>query len=110
MPERDAPTNPPVTHVCPYCGQVSASAPPDPCPTCKMRDTPETRAATTARVGPWYLLQARNPAAPGMNFATLLSLVRRGHVTPTSVVRGPRTSRDPECRRPPRPPWLRHQD
>ncbi|HEX3355623.1 MAG TPA: hypothetical protein VHS31_01485, partial [Tepidisphaeraceae bacterium] len=46
---------------------------------------------TKARIGPWYVLQTRNPSAPGMKWATLLSLVSKGQVTPRSVVRGPTT-------------------
>ena len=42
-------------------------------------------------IGPWYVLQRRNPAAPGMRFETLLSFVRKGRVKPQSVVRGPTT-------------------
>lgn len=76
--------------VCPYCGAVNerSSAP---CPRCTMEDTPATRAATKARIGPWYILQSRNPSAPGMKWSTLLSLVNRGQVTPRSIVRGPTT-------------------
>ncbi|CAN5677196.1 hypothetical protein BH09PLA1_BH09PLA1_24080 [soil metagenome] len=54
-----------------------------------MEDTAATRQATKARIGPWYVLQARNPAAPGMKFSTLLALVGKGQVTPRSIVRGP---------------------
>ena len=80
-------------HVCPYCGAVTAvvEKPTGPCPRCNMEDTPATRAATKARIGPWYVLQTRNPSAPGMKWATLLSLVSKGQVTPRSVVRGPTT-------------------
>jgi hypothetical protein len=75
---------------CPFCGSVSersASA----CARCGMENTPEARKATKARIGPWYVLQARNPAAPGMRFETLLSFVRKGRVRARSVVRGPTT-------------------
>lgn len=90
---------PPVTgaktkkHVCPYCGAVTSviEKPTGPCPRCNMEDTPATRAATKARIGPWFVLQTRNPSAPGMKWATLLSLVSKGQVTPRSVVRGPTT-------------------
>ena len=80
-------------HVCPYCGAVTAvvEKPSGACPRCNMEDTPATRAATKARIGPWYVLQTRNPSAPGMKWATLLSLVSKGQVTPRSVVRGPTT-------------------
>src|SRR5262245_17436356 len=77
---------------CPYCGAiVSADVAGQPCPRCTMEDTPATRSATKARIGPWYVLQSRNPAAPGMKWTTLLQLVEKGQVTPRSVVRGPTT-------------------
>jgi hypothetical protein len=76
--------------VCPFCGQQK-SASSEPCPRCTMEDTPATRQATKARIGPWYVLQNRSPSAPGMKYATLLWLVNKGHVTPRSVVRGPTT-------------------
>ena len=78
-------------HVCPYCGHQYPGGP-EPCPRCTMEDTPATRQATKARIGPWYVLQSRNPAAPGMKFATLLALINRGQVTPRSIIRGPSTS------------------
>jgi hypothetical protein len=56
-----------------------------------MEDTPVTRQATKARIGPWYVLQSRNPAAPGMKYATLLALIHKGQVTARSVIRGPTT-------------------
>src|SRR5689334_11976813 len=52
-------------HVCPFCGSLNAS-PVGACPKCTMENTPATRKATKARIGPWYVLQTRNPAAPGM--------------------------------------------
>lgn len=80
----------PARHVCPYCGQQNATAL-DACPRCTMEDSPATRQATKARIGPWYVLQNRNPSAPGMKYATLLSLIRKGYITPRSVLRGPTT-------------------
>jgi len=77
-------------YVCPFCGAVRDTID-QPCSRCTMEDTPATRQATKARIGPWYVLQTRNPSAPGMRFATLLALVRKGHVTPRSIVRGPTT-------------------
>lgn len=77
-------------HVCPFCGVIRADQT-QPCPRCTMEDTNATRSATRQRIGPWFVLQARNPSAPGMKFATLLSLVKKGHVTPRSIVRGPTT-------------------
>jgi hypothetical protein len=83
--------------VCPFCGsQNPASAnsttnSTGPCPRCTMEDTAATRQATKARIGPWHVLQTRNPAAPGMRYATLLALVNKGQVTARSIVRGPTT-------------------
>lgn len=77
-------------HVCPYCGQQGTGTN-EACPRCTMEDSPATRQATKARIGPWYVLQTRNPSAPGMKYTTLLGLLRRGHITPKSVVRGPTT-------------------
>lgn len=77
-------------HICPFCGNVNTTAA-EPCPRCTMEDTPATRQATKARIGPWYVLQTRNPAAPGMRFSTLQALVNKGQVTPRSIVRGPTT-------------------
>jgi hypothetical protein len=56
-----------------------------------MEDTTATRAATKSRIGPWYVLQTRNPSAPGMKWSTLLTLIDKGQVSPRSVVRGPTT-------------------
>lgn len=80
--------------VCPFCGTTDESdggTAAGPCPRCTMENTPATRKATKERIGPWYVLQGRNPAAPGMRFETLLSFVRKGRVKPRSVVRGPTT-------------------
>lgn len=77
-------------NVCPYCGLVGPRAE-GPCARCTIEDTPQTRQATKSRIGPWYVLQNRNPAAPGMKWSTLLALVKKGQVSPRSVVRGPTT-------------------
>ncbi|MBC7784313.1 MAG: hypothetical protein H7144_10785 [Burkholderiales bacterium] len=75
-------------HVCPFCGVIRADHA-QPCPRCTMDDTANTRSATRQRIGPWFVMQARNPSAPGMKFATMLTMVKKGHVTPRSIVRGP---------------------
>jgi hypothetical protein len=77
-------------HVCPFCGSVN-DAIEGPCPRCTMENTAETRKATKSRIGPWYVLQSRNPAAPGMTHDTLLGFVRKGRVKARSIVRGPTT-------------------
>lgn len=56
-----------------------------------MQDTASTRRSTGERIGPWFVLQRKNPTAPGLRFSVLLTLARRGHVTPRSIVRGPTT-------------------
>jgi hypothetical protein len=79
---------------CPFCGSVrelDGTSDVGPCPRCAMADNPTTRKATRARIGPWFVRQVRNPAAPGMTYATLLTLVGRGQVTAYSVIRGPTT-------------------
>jgi hypothetical protein len=77
-------------HVCPFCGAVNESAE-GACPRCTMENTADTRKATKSRIGPWYVLQSRNPAAPGMRYDTLLGFVRKGRVKARSIVRGPTT-------------------
>jgi hypothetical protein len=77
-------------YVCPFCGVVN-SAGEGMCPRCSMENTPAARKATKARIGPWYVYQHRNPAAPGMKFETLLTFVRKGKVKARSIVRGPTT-------------------
>lgn len=74
--------------VCPFCGVVN-STPEGLCPRCSMENTSAARKATRARIGPWFVYQHRNPAAPGMKFETLLAFVRKGKVKPRSIVRGP---------------------
>jgi RNA polymerase subunit RPABC4/transcription elongation factor Spt4 len=76
--------------VCPYCGAIN-EAPEGQCPQCTMENTAAGRKATKARIGPWYVLQKRNPAAPGMKFETLLSFVNKGRVKAHSIIRGPTT-------------------
>lgn len=77
--------------VCPFCGQQRPAGT-TPCPACTMENTPATRAATKQRIGPWYVLQTRNPSAPGMNYETVITLISRGQITPRSVMRGPTTA------------------
>ncbi len=76
--------------VCPFCAHVRADAAGS-CPKCTMEDTATTRRSTGERIGPWFVLQRRNPTAPGLRLSVLLTLARRGHVTPKSIVRGPTT-------------------
>ena len=77
-------------HVCPFCG-TQRDSDLGACPNCSLEDSPTTRSATRSKLGPWYVLQSRNPSAPGMNFETLMVLVQKGRVTARSIVRGPTT-------------------
>ncbi|HEX8525258.1 MAG TPA: hypothetical protein VF669_23605 [Tepidisphaeraceae bacterium] len=81
-------------YVCPFCGLEGDNPEHDeltPCARCGIMDSAATRKATKQRIGPWHVRQAKNPWAPGMRWETLVSLVRRGQVTPNSIVRGPTT-------------------
>lgn len=84
---RPAPLN---RHVCPFCG-MKRDDPTAECPACGLLDSEETRGATIARVGPWFVLQPRNPSAPGMRFSVLRELLRSGQISAGSIVRGPAT-------------------
>ena len=77
-------------YVCPFCGTLSETAD-GPCSRCSMENSSASRKATKQRIGPWYVYQHRNPAAPGMKFETLLTFVQKGKVKPRTVVRGPTT-------------------
>jgi hypothetical protein len=56
-----------------------------------MDSTGATLQTTKLRIGPWFVLQSRNPAAPGMKYETLVTFVRKGRVKAQSIVRGPTT-------------------
>ncbi len=86
----DAPQAPKQRHVCPFCGTLNESAV-TPCAKCTLINTPQTRRVTRGRIGPWYVLQSRNPAAPGMKYDVLVGFIRKGQVTARSIVRGPTT-------------------
>lgn len=91
----DARTTPPdapplESVVCPFCAHVRTEGTGS-CPKCTMEDTPTTRRSTGERIGPWFVLQRKNPTAPGLRLSVLLTLARRGHVTARSIVRGPTT-------------------
>jgi hypothetical protein len=77
-------------YVCPFCGSVNDNEQ-GTCPRCTMENSAATRKATKTRIGPWYVLQTRNPAAPGMTWETLIGFIRKGRVKPRSIVRGPTT-------------------
>ena len=76
--------------LCPFCGAFNSGVG-RPCRSCGTEDTTAARAAAAKRVGPWFVLNARNPSAPGMSLPALLTMVRQGIVTHRSVIRGPAT-------------------
>ena len=96
LPERSptvdaaAPHPAAVECLCPFCGAFNTDVG-RPCRHCRTEDTTAARAAARKRVGPWFVLQSKNPAAPGMSLSALLTLIRQGMVTDRSVIRGPAT-------------------
>ncbi len=91
---RTGPTTPAgggeVECLCPFCGAFNAGVG-QPCRHCRTEDTTAARAAARKRVGPWFVLNARNPAAPGLSLTALTAMIRSGLVTDRSVIRGPAT-------------------
>jgi hypothetical protein len=77
--------------VCPFCAAARPREGVKPCPRCGLKDGPATRQSTAARLGPWYVYQDRNPAAPGMDLRTLAELIVAKKVGPEAVIRGPTT-------------------
>lgn len=75
--------------VCPFCAGNRSRQRQEKCPRCGLTDTPATRQPTSQRLGPWFYYQPRNPAAPGMNWATLCELIASSKLNRNSIVRGP---------------------
>ena len=63
--------------LCPFCGAFHGDIG-RPCRHCGTEDTTAARGAARKRVGPWFVLQTKNPAAPGMSLRSLLALIRGG--------------------------------
>jgi hypothetical protein len=81
---------PAIECLCPFCGSFNRGVG-QPCQHCRTEDTTAARAAARKRVGPWFVLQSKNLAAPGIGFVALLAMIRQGIVTDRSVIRGPAT-------------------
>jgi RNA polymerase subunit RPABC4/transcription elongation factor Spt4 len=75
--------------LCPYCGRVSVHA--KRCPYCGGYFDPLSRQATQNAMGPWFIRDEAHPFRPGCSFETIKDMVRRGRITPTTLVRGPTT-------------------
>lgn len=83
--------------VCPYCGggvPRAAGRVGDVgtrCPACKGLLDELSIHATRGHMGEWFVRDEASPFRPGCSVATLRTLIERGRVLPTSVVRGPDT-------------------
>lgn len=84
-----APAPRPQTTLCPYCGHVSASA--KACERCRGVFEPLSRQASQNAMGPWFIRDESNPFLPGFSLATLRQMVRRGRITPDTIIKGPST-------------------
>ena len=75
--------------ICPYCGasRVTSAA----CPECGGLQDQESREATAAELGPWFTRDAGRPFFPGCSLARMSRMIRTGHVTRDSIIRGPTT-------------------
>ncbi len=93
MPEGPRPQIPPAPAprgmLCPYCGCVSQD--PRRCDSCRGHFDPLSRQATQNAMGPWFVRDASSPFRPGCSFETLRELIRRGKITPETIIRGPAT-------------------
>lgn len=91
MPDDAAPPeNAPPLVVCPYCGGST----PDQarCTACHGPLDPLSRQATQNAMGPWFVRDELQPHRPGCSIETIGALIRRGKITPDSILRGPTTA------------------
>ncbi len=79
----------PKATLCAYCGSLSRDS--ARCEQCKGLLDPLSRQATQNAMGPWRLRDERSPFNPGFSFETLLQMVAKGKITPSSVIAGPST-------------------
>lgn len=75
--------------VCPYCGGIAGQE--SRCPSCRGLLDPLSRQATQNDMGPWFVRDESGPFLPGCSFQRLAAMVRRGRITPSTVLRGPTT-------------------
>lgn len=75
--------------ICPYCGHTQSNA--TRCESCKGLFEPLSRQATQNAMGPWFIRDETQPFRPGCSYETLVRLVERGKVTPSTIIRGPTT-------------------
>ena len=77
------------SHICPYCGasEVTGSS----CPDCGGLQDLESRQATAAELGPWFKRDPERPFFLGCSMGRMAWMIRTGHVTRRSIIRGPTT-------------------
>ncbi|MEC9232717.1 MAG: hypothetical protein VX403_02290 [Planctomycetota bacterium] len=75
--------------ICPYCGTSGASLPG--CAECGGLLDHQSRQATSADLGPWYVRDETRPFFPGCSLQRLGRMIRAGQVTSGSILRGPST-------------------
>lgn len=79
----------PAAALCPYCGSITPAG--ARCTHCRGLLDPLSRQATTNTMGPWFIRDDSQPFRPGCSYHTLVSLIQRGKITRTTIIRGPST-------------------
>lgn len=79
----------PAAALCPYCGSITPAG--ARCSQCRGLLDPLSRQATTNSMGPWFIRDEAQPFRPGCSYHTLVSLIQRGKITRTTIIRGPST-------------------
>ncbi|MCH2145683.1 MAG: hypothetical protein MK082_11155 [Phycisphaerales bacterium] len=75
--------------ICPYCGSNEHSG--NVCTACGGLLDPASRAATSQDIGPWFVRSVDRPFFPGCTHERLRRMIRDGHVTRETIIRGPTT-------------------
>jgi len=78
------------SRVCPYCGHVQPGDAGQ-CESCQGLFEPLSKQATQNAMGAWFIRDGENPFLPGCSYQTLEKLVKKGRISPETVVRGPTT-------------------
>lgn len=77
------------TEPCVSCGQLNLRGATE-CEACGQDLSPEMRRKMLEAAGPWFVFEHVRPF-PGISWERMLRQIRRGVITPTSIVRGPTT-------------------
>ncbi|MHC4141682.1 MAG: hypothetical protein ACYSUF_07310 [Planctomycetota bacterium] len=75
--------------ICPYCGEAQTAG--ERCRGCGGLFEPLSRQATHNAMGPWFVRDPGKPFHPGCSYETLVTMIDRGQVLKTSIIRGPTT-------------------